>query len=495
MKAILLATISALFVFIFAPTAVLACSCGDRPTQEKQIDTSENVFVGRIVDVIAPTPPKEGDPVGDSGFSIVLIEKVYKGELKVGGRFPISNGDGVNCAYMLGERTIGETWLFYVGKAYPRSVFDPAAGKWKETGELTNHVSFCGRSGKVDDSSHDLAYLDNIGKHKGKNRLSGKLIPTGPPAPDVAGMRVNIIGKQKRFTTRVTASGYFEMYDIPHGEYVVEFETPPGLKLGDTYYSEFTTYPDRFDDEGLSKNQRRVSMGRGHYGLDFSLAFDTRATGRIFSAQQTPLPNVCVAAMPADGTNDRYPPSACTDKSGTFSFNAIKPGAYHLVVNIDGKINKREPFGRIFYPGVIERSDAGVIVIEPGRELTNLDIQIVEMTRLIDLTGKVLFADGQPVDYASVRFVPANGEIFGDFDARPESDGSFVLKIPFETAGEITAERYFGPGNSSCPQIDAAREAAKSNTLKTNSVSISADNALTTVILRFPFEHCEKQEP
>ncbi|HMS08753.1 MAG TPA: hypothetical protein PKE66_04675 [Pyrinomonadaceae bacterium] len=76
-------------------------------------------------------------------------------------------------------------------------------------------------------------------------------------------------------TVRVNESGYFEIYDLPRGEYVVEFETPEGWKLGSRYHSGFTTYPNRFDDEGLSTNQRRVVMGEGHYTLDFSLELNS----------------------------------------------------------------------------------------------------------------------------------------------------------------------------------------------------------------------------
>lgn len=274
MRTALLISIFVLFVFLVAPTSVLACSCAERPTQDKEIESSENVFIGRIAESTAPASRDEDVPAGDSGFTVVVIEKVYRGNLKAGDRFTIANGDGVTCAYTFGQSFVGQTWLFYLGKPQPRFVYVPDARRWKDTKELMTIVSFCGRSGQIDKSSHDLAYLDNLERHKGKNRLSGRLMELGPAAPNLVGMPIKITGVHGTFTVRVNEFGYFEIYDLPQGEYLVEFQTPEGWKLGDRYHSGFTTYPNRFDDEGLSSNQRRVVMGEGHYTLDFSLERD-----------------------------------------------------------------------------------------------------------------------------------------------------------------------------------------------------------------------------
>lgn len=274
MRTALFTSFLASLLLLVAPTSVLACSCAERRTQDKEFNSSENVFIGRIVESTAPTPREENVLAGDSGFTVVVIEKVYKGNLKAGDRFTIANGDGVTCAYTFGQSFVGETWLFYLGKPQPRFVYVPDARRWKDTKEFMTIVSFCGRSGQMDKSSHDLAYLDNLERHKGKNRLSGRLMEIGPDVRNVVGMRIKITGVHGTFTVRLNEFGYFEIYDLPHGEYLVEFQTPEGLKLGERYHSGFTTYPNRFDDKGLSSNQRRVVMGEGHYTLDFSLERD-----------------------------------------------------------------------------------------------------------------------------------------------------------------------------------------------------------------------------
>ncbi|MBK9162571.1 MAG: hypothetical protein IPM21_01400 [Acidobacteria bacterium] len=491
MRTAILATIFASILLLFAPSAVLACSCAERPTQDKEFNSSESVFIGRIVDSTAPTPREE--VLGrDPGLTVVVIEKVYKGDLKVGDRFTISNGDGVNCAYTFGQMSVGQTWLLYLRKPYPRSVFDLSSGKWKATGEMTTHVSFCGRSGQIDRSSHDLAYLDNLERYRGKNRLSGRLMEAGRDVPNVAGMRIKIIGKQKSFTTRVLESGYFEIYDLPRGEYTVDFDAPSGWKLGDYYHSEFTTYPNRFDDEGLGKNRRRVSIGDEHYGLDFSFVHDTRAAGQILSAEGVPLERVCISAVPIDLSPDQYVVSACSARDGSFDFEQIRPGAYHLVANRDGKISEKEPFGTILYPGVLKRSDAGVVVIEPGRYLTKLDIQIPQMIPLMEVSGRVLYADNKPADRSSVRFIPADRESYAEVEAHSESDGSFAIKVPFGAAGEIIAERYFWDHSYSCPQIVAAREAEKTDKLNTSTLAVTGKESLYSVQLKFPFDFCKE---
>jgi hypothetical protein len=492
MKSILLTSVLFSVLYLIAPVAVFACSCSERQNLQKEFESSALVFKGKITAIEGPKPQTETNPFGNSGSSSVIVERVYKGALKIGDRLTFTRGNGVNCNYTFGDSDVGQTWLFYLDEQYPKSVFDEASGKWKETEELTNSVSFCGRSGEISTSGHDLAYLDNLEKFKGKNRLSGKLM-YGRDLPNISGMRVKIIGKRKTYVARVVESSFFEIYDIPNGEYLVEFETPEGWKLSDNFSSEFTDHPGRFANEGLKKNQRRVFMTDGHYGLDFALEPDTLITGRLLSTQGKPITNVCISAVEIDAPLEKYAGYACSDEAGLFRFNAIDTGSYHLVVNRDGKISSRHPFGRVFYPGVFQRSDAGVLYVGPGRYITKANIQIPQMTRLIEISGNFIFADGHPIERGKIVFNPEDKEKYDSIETGSDETGKFVIKIPFGVSGTLTGEQHFR-NNIVCPEIIAALESAKSNYLETPPLSISGIEPLTNATLKFPFDFCEKEK-
>jgi hypothetical protein len=488
-------------LLLIVPHQVLGCSCAEKQNQLKEFESSELVFKGRIISIEAGKPQTETDPTGQPGSITVVVEKIYKGDLKIGQRLSLRRGSGIDCNYTFGNRDRGATldpgisFLIYLRKPFPEIVYD-STGEPKESGNLINGVSFCSRSGDVSTAAHDLAYLDNLEKLKGKNRLSGRLIQFyGSSPPDISDMRIKVIGNGKTYVTKIVESNYFEFYDIPNGEYVVEFETPEGWKLSKrNYTSQFTEHPGRYRTDGLGKNQERVFISDGHYGLDFALDRDTLVSGRLLSREGKPVENICVSAAKTNAGIENGSGRACSDKDGLFSFDAIPVGSYHLVVNREGKISSKHPFGRVFYPGVSERSKAGVVNVSPGRYITGADIQIPEMARLIEISGNFTFDDGRPVERGTIVFTPSDTDKFDQIDASSDGNGKFVIRIPFGAAGTLTGKQLFWDNVFSCPQIVAARQAAATHYLQTQPLPITGFEPLTNATLKFPFDFCERED-
>lgn len=493
MRSLLLTSILVSLFCLTAPTRVFACSCAGKPTVLEEFDFSKVVVAGRIDSVHRLRPDEREYDHGAILSATLVVDKVYKGNIKVGDKLVLAQTGGADCGFDWNEKSIGGKYLFYLGEPSER-YHEEALGQTIEGAKIPMYrTSFCGRSTDLDDADDDLAYLDNLEKLKGKTRVSGELSFSSDEKKSVEGIEVRIKGKDSQFKTKYLKAGFFEIYDIPPGEYIVEVMAPRGWKVGEHWrYASDYSRPDY--REGLGKNERRIRIDKGgHVGLDLTLIADTNVSGRVLSPTGKPLPNVWVYALSQNTKDGRASDRTSTDEKGGFTFELVDPGTYYLVVNNDGRIDNEHPFGRIFYPGVSQQNNASVIVVEPGRYNAGLDIQIPQINRLIELSGKIEFADGHPVGEEWIIFRPDNKERFDSIDVRSDAEGRFTLKIPFESAGTLTGRRYFGKDDYVCPQIIAAREATKSNDLETFPLSITGIEPLTNAILKFPFDFCEKK--
>ncbi len=494
MKSLLLTSLLVSLFCLIAPVQIFACECAGKPTVLEEFDFSKVVVAGRIDSIHRLRANERERDLEAIRSATFVIDKVYKGNLKVGDKIVLAQGGGADCAFEWDEKSIGGKWLFYLGEPSER-YHEEALGQTIEGAkQLMYRTSFCGRSTNLESADDDLAYLDNLEKLKGKTRVSGELSFSSDDERSVEGIEVRIKRKDSQFKTKYLKAGFFEIYEVPPGEYVVEVMAPRGWKVGEHWrYTADYARPD--NREGLGKNERRITIDKGgHVGLDLTLIPDTNVSGRVLSPTGKPMANVWVSALSQNSKDDRETDRTRTDEKGVFTFEFMDPGTYYLVVNNHGKIDNEHPFGRVFYPGVSGRPDAGVIYVEAGRYNTRLDIQIPQINRLIEVSGKIEFADGHPVGEEWIIFRPESKEKFDPIETRSDAQGRFTLKIPFEVAGTLTGRRYFGKDDYVCPQIVASREAAKSDELKTLPLSITGIDPLTNAILKFPFDFCEKEK-
>ena len=96
--------------------------------------------------------------VGNIKQSILTVEKVFKGNLKVGQKLPFRQGGGGDCVWTFSEKAVGNEYLLYLS-AKPGD-----DGLW--TGEV------CSRSGSTKYRASDLLYLEKLPKVLGKTRIS-----------------------------------------------------------------------------------------------------------------------------------------------------------------------------------------------------------------------------------------------------------------------------------------------------------------------------------
>ena len=136
-----------------------------------------------------------------------------------------------------------------------------------------------------------------------------------------------------------------------------------------------------------------------------------------------------------------------TDDRGEYRVFWVTPGRYYLVAlpsasaralaslgaqgSANGIVENRFP--PTYYPGTIEFSQASLIEVRPGEELTGIDMVLARQA-LFRIRGSVLDTrSGQPPRTASVTLVPRGTTappvaVFGSASAYNSADGTFELR-------------------------------------------------------------------
>jgi len=492
----LLFAVFSVALLLTATRTANACSCGPRPNVLQAFEQSDEVVILRAISVEkAEDTPEEHYPDGVKSTTMV-VEKVFKGKLKVRDEIVFGQGSGADCIWTFDEQSVGHQFLFYLTR--PDKLSTELYLPSKETGLWFGFG--CGRSRGLLRATEDLLYLENIAKLRGKTRISGSIGDGfNYPDIDVDGKKVKIIGPKKTYVTKTNKDGVFEIYDLPPGKYFVEPETPPGFKI-DTYYLRYSEsiVIDEVSGRPEMKSPRQVAVmlePRKHVSINIAFTVENSVRGRVLDPKGKAMSRVCVYLLRPG--QDAWGPSDCTDEQGQFEITEIPEGQYVLVANQDGKPSNREPFAKVFYPNVTERERAAVINISPGEKVANLDIVIPKLEETVTITGILQYSDGKPVVKEWVKFKVAkpNEKIDGDVDEQTDDAGRFTLTVLKGLTGELSGEDWLLAGlYKNCPKVDEliAKSGNSSVTVLSNVIKLTAEQDMYDVELTLPFPQCEK---
>ena len=484
-------------ILLLDPSTASACSCGPKATVLDAYDRSDLVIIMRAVSV-----EKSDDRQAYRGISStnMVVEKVFKGNLKPGEKMAFPQGGGADCVWTFDEEDIGKQFLFYL------RIFKNAPVWIGMT---------CGRSRSIEYATDDLLYLNNMAKLKGKTRLSGTLsfyqsspFEDGEPIyKRLSGKKVQIIGKNKSYEVTTDQDGVYEIYDLPAASYEIEPEIPVGWKV-DLFRSRGSVNVDKIEsdknkDNVVKRPQRTgtvevlLQAGRHAY-VDVDYAVNSAIRGTVFDTQGNPLNGVCVDLIPALGKKSQYfHKSDCSEKEGVFALDDIPPGSYILVINDDGKISSDEPFPKFYYPNALQREKAAIISIGEGETIGDLSVHAPSMAETIVVNGVFLYGDGKPVVNERVEFEPesASTNIDGEAQAKTDAQGRFSIKILKGLKGQLYGAMYTYVGEfENCPQLDKAVKQMGSDVpeLKTPALRVISESNQYDVELKYSFPGCKK---
>jgi hypothetical protein len=493
-QCLLLSILSCAFLLGAAQTAT-ACSCGPRPTVLDSVEKSDEVVIVKVLSLEKAEAIEEGNYVDGVKKATLIVERVFKGNLKVRDEIVFGQGGGADCIWTFSEESIGHQYLFYLAR--PEKFSDRRYLPSKEPGLW--FAFGCGRSRGLAGATEDLLYLENMSKRRGQTRISGS-IGGGFDYPDidVEGKRIKIIGKDKTYVAKTDKDGIFEIYDLPPGKYFVEPEMAAGWKIDPHWlrYSASIVGSEFGQPEMKSVKQVEIMLEpKKHASVDIVFTVENYVRGRVIGPKGKPMDRVCVYLLRPG--QEAWGPSDCTNEQGRFEITSIPQGEYVLVANQDGKPSNREPFQRIFYPSVSERDRAAVINITAGDTLDNIDIVIPKLEETITIEGVLQYSDGEPVSENRVKFkvTKPDSKVDGDVSEQTDSAGRFTLRVLKGLTGELAGEDWLSTGlYQNCPKVDEilAKSGRNNVTVRSNVVKVTTEQDVYEVELTLPFPRCEK---
>ena len=483
----LLPALIVFFVSLTIVTEAKACSCGGQGTVDVEYEASPNVVVLKLRSLEPYPAGQSGEwySVGNIKQSILTVEKVFKGKLKLGQELPFRQGGGADCVWTFSEESVGNEYLLYL---------DANPGK---DGLWTGHV--CSRSGSTKYRASDLLYLEKLPKNRGKTRISGRLnqeITTavkGGFAEDrlLSDRSVWISGNGRNIKLTTDRNGVYEVYGLPPGKYKITPEKVSGYKLGS--YSD-----DEVDSEEVDLKPKT------HEEVDFDFVIDNVIRGSLIDANGNELRGVCMDLVPTSGELAPYTHlGTCSKDGGIFEFKKVPAGAYFLVVNDENKVTAAEPFGRFYYPNKKNREDATQIIVGPGEYQTNLIIAAPETAETVVYSGRLVFEDGKPVPDESVLFYknsdkPRVKDYDPDSRTRTDENGEFTLRILKGSKGYIYGSLTTYSGEyEKCPKLEKLIQADGEKGLvliETLELKVDPIADLSEIELRLPFPWCKPKK-
>jgi len=473
-------------LFLTAKT-VAACECTDRDfTVLGRFEDARFVVIARVLAVEKISEP-------DTTRTRMVIEKVYKGNLRVGQEMSFGQGESGSCDEDFDEDDIGVKFLFFLKpkEKNPTVWYADRCEKSKPLPGFDTH--------HVNDAADDLAYLEKMDKVTGKTRISGTLIsyqesPHGrTDFKKVAATKVRLIGEKKTYETETNEDGVYEIYDLPAGRYTVEPKTPKGWAIENPSAYGGGASSGREDSEHF---QLTLEKGRHAY-FDFFFMVDTKIRGRVLNRFGSPMNNVCVNLIPTEGkVSEHFERIDCTEGKGVFEIEEIPFGSYFIVVNIKDKITANQPFRRFYYPYVYEREKAQVVTIVEGDDAKAIDIYVPEMKDVVDIDGLFLSADRKPVTRARIFFKAEKTDELTDGDtfAVTDANGKFSLRVLKGLKGKLSGEVWLDENEyTECPQVVALLK-MKGETgwedQKTE-IEIQIEGNVDNMELKLPFASCK----
>jgi hypothetical protein len=94
---------------------------------------------------------------------------------------------------------------------------------------------------------------------------------------------------------------------------------------------------------------------------------------------------------------------------GSFETEKLPPGRYRVGVDLEINIQPDEAYGRTYYPGTTDRSNAVELEIAQGLPEPRIVFVVPKVRPLIQLRGTVVYEDGKPAAGVDVFFSPVGG--------------------------------------------------------------------------------------
>ncbi len=242
---------TALSVLLIVSAAdAIACSCSRNGTVAEEFARTPNVVRLKLRSIEKAADSERNYGVEGIRQSKLTVEKVFKGNLKVGDELTFAQGGGADCVWTFSEKGIGTEYLFYLGgkpakgkaqSRMPSSVIASTTMRGAATpphGEVWTAFT-CSRSSSLGYAAADLLYIEKMAKVRGKTRVSGTFTQSIEASVEseesiyrrLDGRSVRISGQGRNIELKTDENGVYEIYDLPAGRYKITPERVEGFKF------------------------------------------------------------------------------------------------------------------------------------------------------------------------------------------------------------------------------------------------------------------------
>lgn len=464
-------------------------------TTLEKYEKSELVVIAKGISV---EKVKDGEKIY-SRFGVkslkMVIEKVFKGNYKIGDEIVLVEGSGNDYVDSFRESDVGRRYLLFIcSRKKSPNTFQVLRGMndWlsdEKAEELRYHEN---------SAAEDLLYLERLNELRGKTRIYGKIginqdsySKMGKKSIKVfKNVKVKMSGNGKSYETTTNEDGVYEIYDLPAGKYSISPEIPKGWKISDV-----TSFGTSGGDDLETDSQIELKNGR-HAFYSYDLDSTNTVSGKFIDPLGNPMKGVCLELLPIAGkSSDSFLTNDCTDRDGIFNFEQIVGGDYLIVANKDNQISSREPFPIAYYPNVFGREKAGIITVSEGENQSGIIFQIPQVKETVTVNGKLLSSDGLPVVNARITFSANETEknIDGNAFAKTDDEGNFSIKILKDLEGVLTGFVTLDASQfAACPQIikQIYKNGDYWSDKKSNAVKLKTDKNLDNIELKLDFPSC-----
>lgn len=468
-------------IFLSTVPVVYGCSYGP-PTVSQTYDWADTVIRARVV--------SHAKGEGDAQLTGMEVTKVYKGTIKPGEQITFSNRFGeFDFGYTLSfkESPIGSEMLIYT-KA-------PTLKFW--------HASTCSRTAAVDYAKYDIAWIEALGKNRGRTRIYGFAGNGGYSLPTLSNARTKIVfrGGGKEFTAITNEDGFYELWDVPPGLYEAE-ALPTGKERVRAVQRAFSFTDDEYREMGKNLSQEEENNSNKYFTyvppgrdaeMNFIYATWNRIGGRVTGPDGKPVAYALITLLPDAITKIYKPVVTNTDTNGNYEFRFVTPGEYRVVVNETGLITALMPFTTHCWEAEKNGSPKSAL-IKAGTEITDADIHIRKIFETVTVSGVLRYQDGKLFrDKALLVYRPAgrDAKVFGGGSVNIDLNGRFTIELIRGTKVKLTATGFMTPLDpKTCDPLN--RNAKDHPIVKSSSMVINAVRDFPDLIIKLPFRGCVK---
>jgi hypothetical protein len=361
-----------------------ACDCrfgGGAPCEEFwRVDA---VFTGRVVGSSQITVDEETYKRTERVVRLA-VERSFRGDVEQVETEVLTGLGDADCGYAF---RLGERYIVY-------------AHRNEKNHKL--YTSICTRTRPLARAADDLAFIRELATTRDSaGSIFGRVVRRNYQWKEgedvirpIADVEVVVEAGDEKYEMRSDAQGRFRVSGLQPGNYRVKLKVPQGL-----------TSESLKDDRSRLLEGEVTVVARGCVETEFHLEPDTRVSGRVIDATGQAVARMRLEMRPAPNNRNNYSAIlyAYTDAEGRFEFKTVPPGSYLLGFRLTSNSSGEPlPYARLYYPGVTTMAQAGVIRVQEGECLRDLELRLLPRLEEINLEGLVVWEDGRPAPGAGV---------------------------------------------------------------------------------------------